>query len=84
MHKIVQPLSESVRPRFIVDIGGKKRTSHSALISYCYDILDGRNMSCVKNGATIYTSIQSLSSMHDSSELKVGSTRIAYKVNEVM
>lgn len=84
MQKMFQPLSESVRPGFMVDVCGKKWKCHPALVSYCCDLPEGKDMSGVKHGATMYPCIRCLTSKHDIRELKVGPTRFAHEMDEVI
>lgn len=68
-----------MRPRFMVDVFGKKWKCHTALILYCCGSPEEKDMFGVKHGVTMYSCIRYLTSMNDIGEPGVGPTRIAYE-----
>lgn len=83
MQNILQFLSKSVRPGFIVDFFGKNQNRHPALISYCCNISDGMNMCGMKHDAMIFRCIWCLKQTHDIRNLENELTRIAHKMDEL-
>lgn len=78
--KIVQPLGESVCARFMIDVCGRKRKGHLALILYCCDIPEGKETSNVKHVLKVYTCEWCLASKYGIRELKARPTRIAHEM----
>lgn len=75
LHKVVQKnvyrLNETMHPESIVDICEKKWKCRLALILYCCDIPEKRDMSGVKHGEKMCYCVQCLTSLCDIPELKV-------------
>lgn len=76
MLKLLPTLSLASACGFHVILFGTHRKCHSAMVSYCFDIPKGKNISGVKHGCTLFPCIWSLIRKKDLCNLTKSTRRL--------